>query len=376
MSCQPKNPPGTPSYDNSTIWVAASENYSRVSTGLAWTLLGSTTASTMDVIELSVAFRLVVFGRDRILLAVSHSGSNSADRCYPCLPSFINCCCCWCQENLNWPLYTDPYTSLEQAVHFRIWIMRKFMQFIPWGIIEGTEFQCIALRALGARIGKRVHIHRGVNLLQGGWDLLNIGDDVTLNQDASVVLVELEKEQVVLGPVTLEDGATLDVRAGVAPNTRVGRNARLTSLSWLSEGSVIPEGEMWTGVPAQPVGKATEPPMLTDNGKSLSPIVHGIAMILNQTFYRGFLALPYTLVLVLFFRHFNSYDSFLSTLGNPAANLSLFVAIGAFMCLAQVLMVALEAIASRALGTVSPGVITAGAWPISQVAKNLSGIFS
>ena len=27
-------------------------------------------------------------------------------------------------------------------------------------------------RALGARVGRRVHIHRGVNLQQGGWDLL------------------------------------------------------------------------------------------------------------------------------------------------------------------------------------------------------------
>ena len=143
--------------------------------------------------------------------------------------------------------YTPTRIPAWSSLHFRMWIMRKFMQFIPWGIIEGTEFQCMALRALGARIGKRVHIHHGVNLLQGGWDLLNIGDDVTLSQDASVVLVELEKGQVVLGPVTLEDGATLDVRAGVAPNTRVGRNARLTALSWLSEGSVIPDGEMWTG---------------------------------------------------------------------------------------------------------------------------------
>ena len=50
----------------------------------------------------------------------------------------------------------------------------------------------MTLRALGARIGRRVHIHRGVNLLQGGWDLLEIGDDVTLAQDVNIGLVELE----------------------------------------------------------------------------------------------------------------------------------------------------------------------------------------
>jgi non-ribosomal peptide synthetase-like protein len=261
--------------------------------------------------------------------------------------------------------YTPTRTPAWSSLHFRMWIMRKFMQFIPWGLIEGTEFQCMALRALGARIGKRVHIHHGVNLLQGGWDLLNIGDDVTLSHDASVVLVELEKGQVVLGPVTLEDGATLDVRSGVAPNTRVGRNARLTALSWLSEGSVIPDGEIWTGVPAQSVGMAPEPPMLNDTGKCLSPIVHGIAMILSQTLYNGFFALPYTVVLILFLKRFDSFDSLLSFLGNPAANLMLFGAIGVYMCLAQVSMVALEAVAARVLGAVKPGVISR--WSLAYI---------
>ena len=73
-------------------------------------------------------------------------------------------------------------------------------------------------------------------------------------------------------------------------------------------------------------------------------------MILSKTLYNGFFALPYTVVLVLFIKQFDSYDSFLSTLGNPAANLMLLVAIGVYMCLAQVSMVALEAVASRALG--------------------------
>jgi non-ribosomal peptide synthetase-like protein len=105
--------------------------------------------------------------------------------------------------------------------------------------------------------------------------------------------------------------------------------------------------------------------MLTDDGKSLSPIVHGIAMILSQTLYNGFFALPYTVVLVMFMKQFSSYDSFLSTLGNPAANLMLFVAIGVYMCLAQVSMVALEAVASRALGAVSPGVISR--WSLAYI---------
>ena len=70
----------------------------------------------------------------------------------------------------------------------------------PLGLVEGTGFKQAILRALGARIGKRVHIHRGVDLRHGGWDLLEIGDDVTLGQDASLRLVDFEDGQMVDRP--------------------------------------------------------------------------------------------------------------------------------------------------------------------------------
>ena len=199
--------------------------------------------------------------------------------------------------------YKPTRAPVWSNFYFRIWMVRHFMRFVPWEMIAGTEFQCIVLRALGARIGKRVYIHRGVNLQQGGWDLLNIGDDVTVSQDAYIGLVELEKGQVLVGPVTLENGATLDIRAGTGPNTRVGAHAWLAALSWLPEGGVVPPDERWDGVPAQPAGIAPKPPTLTDTGRCLSPIVHGMAMILSQNLLSSALALPYTLALVLLFVH-------------------------------------------------------------------------
>jgi hypothetical protein len=139
--------------------------------------------------------------------------------------------------------YEPGSTPAWSGLFVRMWIVRRVVRIVPWGTIAGTEFQCIALRRLGARIGKRVHIHRGVDLLQGGWDLLEIGDDVTLSQDASVRTVQLDAGQVVVGPVTLAAGATLDVRAGVGPHTRVGRDCWLSALSCLPAGATIPDGE-------------------------------------------------------------------------------------------------------------------------------------
>jgi non-ribosomal peptide synthetase-like protein len=277
--------------------------------------------------------------------------------------------------------YKPTRAPVWSNFYFRIWMVRHFMRFVPWGMIAGTEFQCMALRALGARIGKRVHIHRGVNLQQGGWDLLNIGDDVTVSQDAFIGLVELEKGQVVVGPVTLENGATLDIRAGTGPNTRVGAHAWLTALSWLPEGGIVPPDEKWDGVPAQPAGKAPKPPTLTDPGKCLSPTVHGMAMILSQNLLSSALALPYTLALVLLFVHFypydllltalkhpaESYNSLLWALGHPTVSLSLklFATAVLFLYLAQISTFALRALAARALGTVSPGIISR--WSLAYI---------
>src|SRR4029453_17292691 len=95
------------------------------------------------------------------------------------------------------------------------WGVSRAAARIPWWLLGGTEYQKMALRALGARIGERVHIHRGVELTDGGWDLLEIGDDVTLSQGASIRLVELEAGDMIIGPVVLEDGCPPEGQAGV-----------------------------------------------------------------------------------------------------------------------------------------------------------------
>ena len=206
----------------------------------------------------------------------------------------------------------------------RLWIMRQVVRIVPWGRIAGTEFQCKALRALGARIGQRVHIHGGVNLLQGGWDLLEIGDDVTISQDASIGLVELDEGQVVMGPVSLAAGCTLDIRAGVGPYTRVGRNAWLTALSSLPPGGIIPDRERWDGVPARRVGPAPLPPRLTHRGAQLSPTMHGVLTILARDLLLTVLALPGALLAigVVVYYHL-TYRGLLLIVDHPIDNFAL-----------------------------------------------------
>jgi len=140
--------------------------------------------------------------------------------------------------------------------YLRHWIVVQAARLIPWPLLQGSGLQQTILRALGARIGHGVHIHRGVDLARGGWDLLDIGDGVAIGQDAMIGLADLDRGDVVIGPVVLEAGATMLTRSGIGGWCRMGRGSVLTALSVLNPGMAIPDGELWDGVPAKSRGPA------------------------------------------------------------------------------------------------------------------------
>ena len=96
-----------------------------------------------------------------------------------------------------------PYLG---SFYLRSWIVQQLARAIPWELVEGTVFKNTFLRTLGARIGEDVYIHRGVDLRAGGWDLLEIGDGVTIGRDVSLGLIEYADQEMVLGPVAIGAG--------------------------------------------------------------------------------------------------------------------------------------------------------------------------
>lgn len=259
-------------------------------------------------------------------------------------------------------LLIGRYRPLQAPVwgnfYARHWMVQTLARAIPWQVIEGTEFQNIALRALGARIGHRVHIHRGVNLRQGGWDLLDIGDNATVNQDASLRLVELREGQVVIAPVTLGENSTLEVRAGVGGDTVVEAGAYLAASASLSNGARIPSGEYWDGIPAQPAGQAPPCPMQKPDQK-LSPFWQSCLMLLAQFSLATIFALPLELPAIAFAR-FNGWDDqrVLNWLYNPSLDHTSILIASLLIILSAPVMLLLEALAMRALGTVQPGIFS------------------
>jgi non-ribosomal peptide synthetase-like protein len=255
------------------------------------------------------------------------------------------------------------YRALSEPVwssfYVRNWMVHQVARAIPWWFIEGTEFQLAALRALGARIGQRVHLHRGVQLTGGGWDLLEIGDDVSVAQDASLGLVELDEGHVVVGGISLGAGVTVEIRAGLAPGTRMEAGASLAPLSWLAPGAVIPAGERWDGIPARPAGNSPLTARITRPAREFSPWVHGLAMVAARyvigTLPMVNLELLALLSVVSLEWDANRLAQFLSqpfTFTLPLSRLILLAAI------AVPLSLAIEAIIVRLLGRVREGVIS------------------
>lgn len=139
--------------------------------------------------------------------------------------------------------------------HVRHWMVTRVSAMVPWEIFEALGLAPVLLRALGARIGARVHIHRGVRLTDGGWDLITLEDDATLGQDASLRIIELEAGCLVLAPIIMRRGSTLETRAGLSPGAELGTHSIVRALSNLGRGT-REDHSILDGIPATRLTKA------------------------------------------------------------------------------------------------------------------------
>ncbi|WP_179506329.1 MULTISPECIES: non-ribosomal peptide synthetase [unclassified Sphingomonas] len=242
--------------------------------------------------------------------------------------------------------------------YLRHWMVMQAVRLIPWPLLAGTELNNAVLRLLGARIGRRVHIHRNVDLRRGGWDLLDLGDDVSLGQGAHLGLVELDRGDIVVAPITMEAGAALMVRAGLEGPARMGAGSVLTALSVLNAGGVVPAGEMWDGVPAQRVGPAPAVPVITRAATRHGPWRHALLMLLGQGLFAALAALPGELLLLgLCLAGEVDALAIWRWMAAPSLDLRVITAVLATTVLAVPLNVFWSALLLRALGRVRPGVI-------------------
>ncbi len=239
-----------------------------------------------------------------------------------------------------------PYLG---SMYVRHWIVSQLARCLPWDLLESTGLRAVLLRALGARIGQDVHLHRGVALHHGGWDLLDIGDGATLGRDVSVGLVTYDQQQLVFAPIRIGRDATLDTRARMGPGSSMGEAAFLGALSGLAPGAALPAGERWEGVPAAHRGLAppTPPPSAEPPRASLA---HTAALLGAKALVAQVAFLPGMALAAVVLSAWNAQGATVSFVSLPLLPLSLAVMAG------YALSLPLQALLCRLLGRVEPGV--------------------
>ncbi len=251
--------------------------------------------------------------------------------------------------------YRATVEPVWSQLFLRNWIVRQVLRIVPWQQIEGTELANMALRALGAKIGKDVHFHHGSLPLQGGWDLLEIGDRVTLGQDCVLGLSELESSNLIFGPVSLGQDAVVGTRAIVSHHGSMGHSTTLTDLSLLATGDHIPESESWSGIRATANGRSRPIPECT--GVKLSGFVFGSILLFGRALISWIEFLPLQISLVgLYYgvgQSKGTIDGFLFDL-SWTQSLALTTLVVGISMPATLL---LKALLARILGLVKPGVL-------------------
>ncbi len=241
------------------------------------------------------------------------------------------------------------------AFHLRHWLVTQAARGVPWHLVEGTEAKLALLRLLGARIGRNVHVARGVDLAAGGWDLVTLADGATLGRDAALGHVAYAERQLVLTPVTIGPGATLDTRAHVAGGASLGANATLGALAMLPEGAHVPTGERWDGVPARPAGRSSEAPPVP---RAWPAALHAAATIATRGALGFARALPALVLASLLFSPGAPRTGLL-----PAPFGALPIALAPLvLVLGYLVSLPVEAFACRALGRVRAGAHALHSW--------------
>ncbi|MDQ0679217.1 non-ribosomal peptide synthetase-like protein [Arthrobacter pascens] len=132
-------------------------------------------------------------------------------------------------------------------------VVDTFIEMVsaPWFARSATGTPALVwwLRGLGAKIGPGTWC-------ESYWlpeaDLVALGANSTVNRGC-VVQTHLFHDRIMsIGPVTLEDGATMGPHGVILPQARIGRGGTVGPASLVMRGETVPEGTYWMGNPVSP----------------------------------------------------------------------------------------------------------------------------
>jgi amino acid adenylation domain-containing protein len=133
--------------------------------------------------------------------------------------------------------------------YLRFWLVKTLVQANPLALFTGSPIYSLYLRALGAKIGRRVVIFsRTVPVCT---DMLTIGDDTVIRRESSFAGYRAVAGVIQTGPVSIGTEALVGEHTVLDIGTSVGDGSQLGHTSSLYESQAVPDGQRWHGSPAQ-----------------------------------------------------------------------------------------------------------------------------
>ena len=140
-------------------------------------------------------------------------------------------------------------------MHLRIWCIDRLQRIVltPLATMyRSAPLTAFALRQLGAKVGRNLQCANDARFF-GPLDLVSIDDDVAIQTGAHMCTARWEAQELHVGPLHLESGCKIGMRAGVFGQVTVGRDAWVAPLTPIQ--SDVGSGELWEGSPARATGR-------------------------------------------------------------------------------------------------------------------------
>jgi non-ribosomal peptide synthetase-like protein len=138
----------------------------------------------------------------------------------------------WCGFVWRSELATGVYENL--AVLFFLDLLRG-TPFLPW-----------CLRLFGMKIGRRCYVD---TTWFTEFDLIEIGDEAALNEDANIQTHLFEDRVMKMGRVRLGRRSAVGAMSTLLYDAELGEGASIGDLSLLMKGENLPDGTRWLGIP-------------------------------------------------------------------------------------------------------------------------------
>ncbi len=143
-------------------------------------------------------------------------------------------------------------------MHLRVWCIGRMesLVLLPLrAIYRSAPLTAFALRQLGATVGRNLQCAPDA-YLSGPLDLITIEDDVAIQTGAYVQTTRWSGQNLLVGPIYLEGGCKVGMRAAIANHVRIGRGSWITPFTPILRD--VGAHEVWEGAPARLAGRCKE----------------------------------------------------------------------------------------------------------------------